>query len=191
MHARGDRAEALKWLRRAAEAASANQADRRAVELAKAAADLASNVRVPQAPSPVPARSPATKTLGQTPRAPAFAKTAPLPARSESRGAPAQRAERRPQLLIDDDDDFEEPDEKTRVGVPAYQTAAQAATRPAVAHAEDVEPRPAQAIRVVVWRTADGVHIAPVGTRVAAISVDAILVALDPSADLAAWLSGK
>jgi hypothetical protein len=51
--------------------------------------------------------------------------------------------------------------------------------------------RPSQALRVVVWRAVDGVHVAPQGTRVAAISIDAVLVALDPSADLAAWLSGK
>ena len=46
-----------------------------------------------------------------------------------------------------------------------------------------------QAIRVVVWRAADGVHVAPYGTTVNAIGVDAMLVALDPAADLAAWLT--
>jgi hypothetical protein len=48
-----------------------------------------------------------------------------------------------------------------------------------------------QAVRVVVWRTADGVHVAPAGTTVSAISVEALLVALDPGADLAAWLTNK
>jgi hypothetical protein len=52
-----------------------------------------------------------------------------------------------------------------------------------------VRPQPAQAIRVVVWRDADGVRIAPQGTRVATSSGEAMLVALDPSADLAGWLS--
>jgi hypothetical protein len=48
-----------------------------------------------------------------------------------------------------------------------------------------------QAVRVVVWRGADGLHVAPRGTRVSAISVDAILVALDPLTDLAGWLADK
>jgi hypothetical protein len=46
-------------------------------------------------------------------------------------------------------------------------------------------------VRVVVWRGEGGVHIAPHGTTVTAISVDALLVALDPSADLSSWLSNK
>ena len=48
-----------------------------------------------------------------------------------------------------------------------------------------------QAVRVVVWRDASGVHIAPAGTVVSAITVDAVLVALEPSADLTAWLTQK
>jgi hypothetical protein len=55
----------------------------------------------------------------------------------------------------------------------------------------NVQLHASQAIRVVVWRGADGVHVAPYGTTVTAISVEAILVALDPAADLTAWLSGK
>jgi hypothetical protein len=46
-----------------------------------------------------------------------------------------------------------------------------------------------QAVRVVVWRDASGVHVAPAGTVVSAITVDAVLVALEPSTDLTAWLS--
>ncbi|HVH45296.1 MAG TPA: hypothetical protein VM925_23245 [Labilithrix sp.] len=45
-----------------------------------------------------------------------------------------------------------------------------------------------QAVRVVVWRDANGVHVAPAGTTVSAITVDAVLVALEPNADLTAWL---
>jgi len=45
-----------------------------------------------------------------------------------------------------------------------------------------------QAVRVLLWRDADGVHVAPSGTVVSAIAVDAILVALSPSVDLSAWL---
>jgi hypothetical protein len=97
------------------------------------------------------------------------------------------------------DDLADPPDEKTRIGVPAYEASAKLASEASVAPLTPVPPRgsadpalrPSQAIRVVVWRAADGVHVAPHGTRVAAISVDAVLVALDPTADLAAWLSGK
>jgi hypothetical protein len=45
-----------------------------------------------------------------------------------------------------------------------------------------------QAIRVLVWRAPDGIRVAPLGTTVQAPTVEAMLVALDPSADLAAWL---
>ena len=53
----------------------------------------------------------------------------------------------------------------------------------------DAEIITSQAVRVVVWRDANGVHVAPVGTIVSAITVDAVLVALEPSADLTAWIS--
>ena len=94
------------------------------------------------------------------------------------------------------DDLADPPDEKTRIGVPAYEASAKLASEASVVPpppvgSSDPTLRPSQAVRVVVWRAADGVHVAPQGTRVAAISVDAVLVALDPSADLAAWLSGK
>lgn len=44
-----------------------------------------------------------------------------------------------------------------------------------------------QAIRVVLWKDAQGVHVAPAGTVVSAITVDALVVALDPAADISAW----
>jgi hypothetical protein len=88
-------------------------------------------------------------------------------------------------------DDLDDETQHTRIGTPAYKEGAQrASARPA--------PMPptaplvmSQAVRVVVWRGPDGVHVAPAGTQVAAISVEAILVATDPLADLAAWLSNK
>lgn len=46
-----------------------------------------------------------------------------------------------------------------------------------------------QAVRVIVWRDNNGVHVAPAGTVVSAITVDAVLVALEPNTDLTAWLS--
>lgn len=58
---------------------------------------------------------------------------------------------------------------------------------PAMVH--DPKIQTSQAIRVVVWRDANGVHVAPAGTAVSAITIDAVLVVLDPSADLTAWLS--
>lgn len=51
--------------------------------------------------------------------------------------------------------------------------------------------RPSQAVHVIVWRDANGVHVAPAGTVVSSITVDAMLVALDPSADLSAWLEAR
>lgn len=55
----------------------------------------------------------------------------------------------------------------------------------------DPEIQTSQAVHVVVWRDAHGVHIAPSGTVVSAITIDAVLVALEPSADLTAWLSQR
>lgn len=48
-----------------------------------------------------------------------------------------------------------------------------------------------QAVRVVVWRDGNGVHVAPAGTVVSSITIDAVLVVLEPSADLTAWLSQR
>jgi len=45
-----------------------------------------------------------------------------------------------------------------------------------------------QALRLVLWKDANGVHVAPQGTRVSAITVDVMVVALDPAADIRAWL---
>ncbi len=58
-------------------------------------------------------------------------------------------------------------------------------------HPMDPDLLATQAVRVVVWRTPDGVRVAPAGTVVSAIACDAVLVALDPTADLSAWLTNK
>jgi hypothetical protein len=52
------------------------------------------------------------------------------------------------------------------------------------------DPRlePSQALRVLVWQDQRGVHVAPLGTVVSAITTEALLVALDPGTDLSAWL---
>ena len=105
--------------------------------------------------------------------------------------------------VMDDDDDSG--DRKTTIG----GAAAGFATSPSSSRAppRSVPPRAAprspsivphdqsiqtsQAVRVVVWRDANGVHVAPAGTVVSAIKIDAVLVALEPTADLTAWLSPK
>ena len=248
MYARGDRSDALKWLRRAAEAASSADADDRALELAKAAADLAGAIGpITTAPPPPPPPPPAAPSrpapqigialqAGTAPPAPASrpalqVDTVPPPPPSSRSLLPnvtppsphvftrpigqAQSSvppvtpprSVAPDLLsatASDDmdqwpthslgrDDLENPNDRTTMGVPTYEANAKRAT-------DAPEPMPrtkhegllaSQAIRVVVWRGADGVHVAPHGTRVAAITVDAMLVGLDPDADLAAWLSGK
>lgn len=314
MYARGDRGDALKWLRRAAEAASEAQADDRALELAKAAADLASVLgpstgappppppppsqsRMPPAvqsrpppPPPPPAQSasmaatrpanpvvtppPPPAAAGMRPKPPAHHAPAPavtpvaprivetrrgrrsrpdiqiarpsdevtqvttpaaVPVVARRRGRssrpPQEEVVRQAQMPTapvafppparlepptpaemdawptqsssgelplppspDSTGNMPDPDEKTRIGVPAYDPNAPAPAAPASTPVvvEDPSIRHSQAVRVVVWRGPDGrVHVAPHGTRVNAITVDAVLVALDPSADLTAWLTGK
>lgn len=70
MWARGDRADALTWLRRAAESASDADADMRALELAKAASELAPHVSASVAPA---AAAPAAKPPAAPPPKPSAA----------------------------------------------------------------------------------------------------------------------
>jgi hypothetical protein len=152
----------------------------------KPAAEEVTPLAAPAAPPPEPTPVPERETL------PADVIRAALAAQTEEMDA-------WPTQSLQGDDLADPPDEKTRIGVPAYEASAKLASEASVVPLTPPPPkgstdpalRPSQAIRVVVWRAADGVHVAPQGTRVAAISVDAVLVALDPSADLAAWLSGK
>lgn len=104
--------------------------------------------------------------------------------------------------------------ERTRIGAPAYQPPPPEHTAVGdvneLRRAMDAAPnaaadgagidrvveaasglRVSQAVRVVVWSDGAGVHVAPAGTTVTAITVEALLVAVDPSADLSAWLSKK
>ncbi|HEX7664145.1 MAG TPA: hypothetical protein VF407_06540, partial [Polyangiaceae bacterium] len=315
---RGDRPDALKWLRRAAEAASEAEADDRALELAKAAAEIATrleeapkteapppsdeesipvsmsteapapasvNLAVtspalvpqrppkappqqkppipPKKPEPFKPKAPAAPAAAQTnpkaprpadsnPKAPAKLVLAPpsepsnsaitraanstgqLPAAPHSEenlfrprpGAPpisapevsasdieesgpvtprSKRNTQNPTAAPGPDEDmeawptqamsgndlpsFDNIEDRTRIGTPAYR---EPEPEPSMrAHIPMRGARPSQAVRVIVWRGPDGVHVAPYGTTVSAISVDAMLVALDPSADLSAWLSNK
>ena len=89
------------------------------------------------------------------------------------------------------------PDFKSTVqAFPKPSAGKAAASGPASGPRTAVEPHDqsittTQAVRVVVWRDGNGVHVAPAGTVVSAITVDAVLVALDANADLTAWLTQK
>ncbi len=102
--ARGDHAEALKWLRRAAESASEADADMRALELAKAAAEVATQVAAakaaPAAPAaaarksiPPAAGAPARKSIPPAAPAPGTRKSIPPAAPAKSpMGVPTKPA---------------------------------------------------------------------------------------------------
>src|SRR5262245_48016369 len=117
LYNRGERSEALKWLRRAAEQASDSGADTRALALMKAAADLTATFSTPPpAPSaappqrvstppplpkkaapappapPPPAAAPAARPPPVPPRPPSIPAPPPVPARPPSVPAPAPRA---------------------------------------------------------------------------------------------------
>jgi hypothetical protein len=83
-------------------------------------------------------------------------------------------------------DDLDEKAERTRID---GTRAAAFAESPRVLAKPNAALPTNQAVRVVIWQDVDGVHVAPQGTVVSAITADALLVALDPSTDLAAWLS--
>ncbi len=261
----GERAEAIKWLRRAAEAASEVEDDTRALELAKAIAELTAS-----SPPPPPSRPPASVQLprpppipnvagvtpplppqslpkpplapsaplaprplsvaprpvsGTPPRAPTArppaqplrpASKAPTPAKRQSRKSIPPKDEDRtdteiaqpppsakdPRSQMPTTPPTSEADawptesmggnefagleaERTRVGEPFYSSASTPSGAPLT------RIPTSQAVRVIVWRDANGVHLAPAGTTVTAITVDAMLVALDTTADLSAWLSKK
>lgn len=84
--------------------------------------------------------------------------------------------------------DFAGEENKTRLATRAYESSDKMEAAKPVLPEVAVQSRPSQAVRVVVWRNAEGVHVAPYGTHVSAISFDAMLVAMDPSADFASWL---
>ncbi len=105
---RGERRDALRWLRRAVEAASEAEADERALELAKIAADLATQIGAtvaPPAPAPAPAAGapvvPAAPALPAIPRAAAVPKPlvgragAPMAPRAPVAKDPPKKADRK------------------------------------------------------------------------------------------------
>src|SRR5580698_9090622 len=66
---RGERSDALRWLRRAVEAASEAEADERALELAKLAADLATQIGTMAPPPPVPRSAQNVQVMAAIPKA--------------------------------------------------------------------------------------------------------------------------
>jgi len=77
------------------------------------------------------------------------------------------------------------------VAIPSSMNIPVAVARPPMSTVHDPEIQTSQAVRVVVWRDGTGVHVAPAGTVVSSITIDAVLVVLEPSADLTAWLSQR
>jgi hypothetical protein len=73
--------------------------------------------------------------------------------------------------------------ERTRIGQPAY--------RPSdPPPGQNVPFRASQAVHVILWRDADGrLRVAPRGTTVSAVTIEALLVAPSSDVDLLAWLS--
>ena len=221
--ARGDRAEALKWLRRAAESASEVENDTRALELAKAAADLSSApepVVAAKATSPAPAvtpKAPVTKPRLQQPKTRqihALATTKKM-TREQTKLPPITKRPSEdhtdtkidakilapqvmPQISAPEADAWPTEAmgaadldslgevygaERTRIGAAPYQEKDDDT-------AEGPQFRASQAVRVVVWRDGDGeLRIAPFGTTVSAVTIEALLVAPGPDVDLLAWLS--
>ncbi|MDB4938638.1 MAG: Translation initiation factor 2 [Labilithrix sp.] len=97
-------------------------------------------------------------------------------------------------LTGDDMDQINVGDRKTTAfAIPAAKPASIAPPPPraSIAAVHDPGIQTSQAVRVVVWRDGTGVHIAPAGTVVSSITIDAVLVVLEPSADLTAWLSQR
>jgi hypothetical protein len=300
---RGDSAEALKWLRRAAEAATEASANDRAVVIAKAAAELASKLgreSLPPPPTQVPAPPPTAPSVvavtarsggsappsappiapppsssarpplppasglrqsappsrpGPTPPRPAVLTNVvhpsqipmmrgPIPnstlaskgnearkGRKSSQGlereaksvkpagsAPRRRRSSRPppnEIVDSPVETLDRPERPPSISdaIDAWPTQAMdtgelstlteemlkqaAESAPGIAPpAPGASATPdtltaAQAVRVVVWQTPEGVRVAPVGARVSAPAVEAILVGLDPKADLVAWLTRR
>lgn len=143
--------------------------------------------------------SPPPPSSQPPPRLPMDA-TAQMPALTELNAIEVLRG-RRPLKALGSASDWDAQPTKTLsgkdladLGPPRAQVAIEHAPpseRPAPSSSRPEERKPiatTQAVRCVLWKDANGVHVAPQGTRVSAISVDVMVVALDPSADIRAWL---
>lgn len=178
MWTRGDHLDGIKWVRKAAEAASITDHISRALELTKAASSLAAVISHRSQVSFATNESETRKHV--------------LPHETEEwvepewDESPTKRApgESSPELTPTGDR------KTTNFSIPAAVVAPRP-SRPAPPAVHDAGIQTSQAVRVVVWRDANGVHVAPAGTVVSAITIEAVLVALQGGADLTAWLSAK
>ena len=87
MWGRGDKHEAVRWLRRAAEAASDAGSDMRALSLARSAADLTQALELPPSIAPPPVAS-VTQVSASAPAAPSSQGMTPVPTPVAVRPAP-------------------------------------------------------------------------------------------------------
>ncbi len=199
---RSDTPDVLRWVRRAAEAASEAEDDVRALELAKCAAELAMQIRESTLPPAMPV------PVMQLPRA----KAPSVP--DAKKGSPARGGDTRAVRAIVAE--IQTP-ERTRSPSKTDAKEAQAdgkkraqgradkpAKRPsrtdeiddwkteslsnadlsALIAAEGATVRASQAVRVVVWRDDSGLRVAPQGAVAPADAITAVLTALEPEADL-------
>ncbi len=160
MWKRDDHEEGLRWLQRAIDSAQATGSKDRATELEDAHRQLMNATA-----TVTPAGDRPTMTIDA-----ALAETL---ARSSLTAPP-------PPNVNFADEEFEQ---HTPAGNVIYEARAKAASVDPPA-----EPNVVQAVRVIVWKDASGVHVAPPGTMVSAITADAILLAVDSDTNLRAWL---
>ena len=129
---RGERGEALKWLRRAVEAASEAELDERALELAKVAADLATHIGSMAPPENVATSTPAPTIPRATPVS-VIPRATPLGGKPVERASPAKKADRKSITN-------EAAREKARVPSPAAPIAASLPPRPLAKPEEKPKP---------------------------------------------------
>jgi hypothetical protein len=199
---RGDRAEALRWLQRASDAAREGDNERRAVELTERGAELVAQLRTP--PPLPPNATPSAVHLLTKPKSKQRS-TVPAPDEPDTGsrlpdfehdqtrqidvvqlGAEGTRRKTNAPKRKGSGPDIEEwePETLSKADLSAALTAAQPppVTRPRL-------PRSLQALRVRVWREPDGrLSLTPAGLPAPDHAVEAVLTALEPETDLTGLL---
>ncbi len=112
----------------------------------------------------------------------------PMPTKPPEAGAAstANDADSWPTETLAGDDlplpNFEQ--ERTRIGAAQYRADKTDEQR------STAKIRPLQAVKVMLFRGADGaLRVAPAGSDVSAVAIEAMLVSLDPDVDLPSWLT--
>ena len=212
---RGEGSEALKWLRRAVEAASEAEEDARALELAKVAADLATQIASVAPPPPAAvARVPTAKEApkkadcksmtneasraraadAQAAKGPEKAHGHPAEPLPPHRKRAASRAERTEvQRRPDRTDEIDAWPTEVLPGdaLPPGLRGESTNTHTAVSARPTQRLRASQAVPVLVWRSPDGLMHVTARDRAKDApthAVEAMLVAIDPAADSVAIL---